>query len=241
MRIPRTIIVATMLVGLLAVAGHAEQMPAPGETSSQVPALFAFHDVIAPLWHDAWPNKNLAMMRELEPEVEKGVQAIKTAELPGILRDKQEAWTQGVTALAAAATKMKAALAAKEEQQALDAVEELHSRFEQLVRVIRPAMKELDAYHQVLYDIYHKLMPVKDLATLKPATEELVARCASLGAAPVPKRFASKEVELKKSFAALCDATAELKTVATGSDAAAATIAVEKVHTQYQATAALFE
>jgi hypothetical protein len=233
-------LVTAMLVGLTATLG-AEQIPAPGETTSQVPALFAFHDVIAPLWHEAWPNKNFVMMRELLPQVEQHVAAIQKAELPGILRDKQAAWQQGVEALAAAAGKMKSALAASEDQASLDAVEELHARFEQLVRVIRPAMKELDAYHVVLYDLYHKALPTKDLAKIDGLAGELVTRCQALGAAATPKRFAAKEVELKKGVALLCEATATLAALPADAPAATVEIAVERVHTQYQAVDGLFQ
>lgn len=230
----------TMLVGL-ATTLAAEPMPAPGETTSQVPALFAFHDVIAPLWHEAWPNKNLAMMRELLPQVEQHVAAIGKAELPGILRDKQAAWQKGVESLAVAAGKMKTALAASQDQASLDAVEELHARFEQLVRVIRPAMKELDAYHVVLYELYHKALPDKDLARVDGLAEELVTRCQALGAATTPKRFAARETELKKSFALLCEATGTLAALPPEAPFATVETAVERVHTQYQATEGLFQ
>jgi len=233
-------LVTAMLVGLTATLG-AEQIPAPGETTSQVPALFAFHDVIAPLWHEAWPNKNYAMMRELLPQVEGHVAAIQKAELPGILRDKQAAWQQGVEALATAAGKMKSSLAASEDQASLDAVEELHARFEQLVRVIRPAMKELDAYHVVLYDLYHKALPTKDLAKIDSLAGELVARCQALGATATPKRFAAKEEELKKGVALLCEVTATLAALPADAPAATVEIAVERVHTQYQAVDGVFQ
>ncbi|MGV8042366.1 MAG: hypothetical protein AB2L07_20750 [Thermoanaerobaculaceae bacterium] len=225
----------------LAVPAVAEQMPKPGETSSQVPELFAFHDVIAPLWHEAWPNKNLAMMRELLPQVEQHVAAIRKAELPGILRDKQDVWNKGVEALAAAASSMKAALAANEEKASLDAVEELHARFEGLVRVIRPAMKELDAYHVVLYDLYHKALPAKDVTKIDALANDLAARCGELQAAALPKRHAAREATLKPAFAALCATTAELQALPADAPFATAEQAVEKVHTQYQTVEGLFQ
>lgn len=241
MRDTRFVTIATaMLVGL-ATTLTAEQIPTPGETTSQVPALFAFHDVIAPLWHEAWPNKDFAMMRELLPQVEQHVAAIQKAELPGILRDKQAVWQKGVEALTAAAGKMKSALAASEEKASLDAVEELHARFEQLVRVIRPAMKELDAYHVVLYDLYHKALPTKDLPKIDSLAGELVTRCQALGAAATPKRFAAKEAELKKGFALLCEATATLAALPADAPFATTQTAVERVHTQYQAVDGMFQ
>ncbi|HPC81744.1 MAG TPA: hypothetical protein P5234_01340 [Thermoanaerobaculaceae bacterium] len=239
----RAFTLMTAVFVLVAAIGPAaaEQMPAPGETSSEVPALYAMHEVIHPLWHEAWPNKDLASMRELLPQVEQHVAAVQKAVLPGILRDKQESWTKGVEALAAAAAAMKTALAASDEKGSLDAVEELHARFEGLVRLIRPAMKELDAYHVVLYELYHKALPGKDAARIDTLADGLAARCAELRAAELPKRHAAKEAALRPAFASLCAATAELQALTAETPLAALEKAVEKVHTQYQAVEALFE
>ena len=35
------------------------------ETDSAVPELFAFHDVVYPLWHTAYPNKDYALFKQL--------------------------------------------------------------------------------------------------------------------------------------------------------------------------------
>ncbi len=211
------------------------------EVMADVPALDKFHDVIYPLWHDAWPNKNLGLMRELLPQIKADVAAVQGAELPGILRDKKAKWAEGVANLAAAAGKLEKALAANEEQAALDAAESLHSGYERLVRTIRPMMKELDAYHQVLYRIYHYDWPKRDFATLRGHAGELAKRCGELQAAAVPKWFAQKEPQLREGFAALSSATDELAQVAAGKDASAIGPAVEKVHTRYQACEKLFD
>ena len=211
------------------------------ETKAEVPALMEMHEVIYPLWHEAWPNKDVKMMNELLPQVQQHVAAVEKAELPGILRDKQAAWAEQVQALRATCTAYEKAAAAGDTQALLDAVEALHSRFEMMVRVIRPVMKELDAYHRVLYTVYHKILPEKKLAELPAAAAELASACSTLVAAPVPKRFAAREAELKTAFAALCQATAELQTAAAGADPAVTTAAVETVHTHYQATEKLFQ
>ncbi len=238
-----------ILVALVAPAALAIVMPASAQdhgaavadTKAEVPALMQLHEVIYPLWHTAWPAKDVAMMKELLPQVQQYVAAIEKAELPGILRDKQAAWGEQVKALRATVTAYEKAAAANETQPMLDAVEALHSRFEQMVRLIRPVMKELDSYHQVLYTVYHKLMPDKRLAEMPAAAAELSAACAALSGAAVPKRFAAKEAELKASFAELCTLTEALKAVAASGDADTVAAAVEKVHTQYQAAEKLFE
>jgi len=231
-------VVAATVVALSPALAQ-EHAEAIAETRAELPALMAMHEVIYPLWHEAWPNKDVKMMSELLPQVQQHVAAVEKAELPGILRDKKAAWAEQVAALRATCTAYEKAAAAADTQGLLDAVEALHSRFESMVRVIRPVMKELDAYHQVLYIVYHKVMPEKRLADLPAAAAQLASACATLAGAPIPKRFAARETELRASFAALCDATAALQSAA--ADPTAATAAVEAVHTRYQSAEKLFE
>jgi len=63
------------------------------------------HEVIMPLWHDAWPNKDVKAMAAMLPDIEKHVAAVDKAELPPILRDKKAAWTAGVYDLKHTATR----------------------------------------------------------------------------------------------------------------------------------------
>jgi hypothetical protein len=236
--VPLVLAFALVVPSLAPAQDHAQVI---SETRAEVPALSAMHEVIYPLWHEAWPNKDVKLMNELLPQVQQHVAAVEKAELPGILRDKQAAWAEQVKALRATCTAYEQAAAAGDTQALLDAVEALHARFESMVRVVRPVMKELDAYHQVLYTVYHKIIPEKRLAELPAAAGQLSSACSTLTAAPIPKRFASRETELKASFAALCLATADLQTAAAGADAALTAAAVETVHTRYQATEKLFE
>jgi len=229
---------ATLLLLALAAPALAEN---PAEVKAEVPALADFHEVIYPLWHTAWPAKDVAMFRELLPQVQEGVARIDKAKLPGILRDKLPAWQKGVAGLKESAAAYEMALAANEEQAVLDAAEQLHARYEGLVRVVRPPMKELDAYHQVLYRVFHHLWPGKKLDELRTAAGELATACGALVAAEMPRRYASREATVRPEMTALCAATDATVAALEGSDEAAIGAAVEKVHTQYQKVEKLFE
>lgn len=234
-----------LLVGvLLGLAGMAAEPPPAAhdaETSSEVPALAAFHEVIYPLWHEAWPNGDVGMIRELLPKVREHVRAVSSAELPGILRDRRGKWDAGVAALQQTLQRYEAAAAAGG-QPLLDAVEELHSGYEALVRVVRPPLKELDAFHVALYPIVHHLDAERDAPAIRDAAALLVDRCRPLAIATLPKRFVAKQAEARAAFEQLCARSQELR------DAAAAPggpkglrQAIEAVHDQYRAAARLFE
>lgn len=238
MRRPPVIAPILVLATMVAAPLFAEN---PAEIKAEVPALADFHDVIYPLWHEAWPNKDVALMKELLPQAREGVAAIEKVELPGILRDKQSAWAEGVAALRESLTAYERAAAGGDQQALLDAVEQLHARYEALVRTVRPPMKELDAYHQVLYQVFHKLMPAGDLDGLRPAADEMAVRCQALAAAPMPKRFASRETAVRPAMTELCAKTEALREALKGGDSAKVNAAVGEVHTQYQAVEKLFE
>ena len=62
------------------------------ELTATVPELRELHEVIYPLWHNAYPEKDYALIKELLPQAESLTAKLDAAKLPGILRDKQEAW-----------------------------------------------------------------------------------------------------------------------------------------------------
>jgi hypothetical protein len=215
--------------------------PGAAELRAEVPALDAFHEVIHPLWHTAWPDKDTEMMKDLLPDVQKHVIAVGEAELPGILRDKKAKWDEGLTNLRGTLEKYEQAAAADDKQGLIDAVEEIHSRFEFLYRLIRPVMKELDAYHVVLYQIYHYHMPNKQLDDLRQASGELVDACKVLSETEAPRWFAEKAEAFAQEVDVLCQKTDALKTATEGDDWGAIEESVETMHTQYQTVAGLFD
>ena len=77
-------------------SASAEKDKMTAETSSDVPELWEFHEVIYQIWHEAWPEKNTTLLRDLIPEIEAGFVKLEQATLPGILREKQKSWTQDI-------------------------------------------------------------------------------------------------------------------------------------------------
>ena len=237
----RSVCPLPFLFVLLACGSAAAGEPCASETEAKVPALYEFHDVIYPLWHTAWPDRNTAMMKELLPEVHRHVEAIRAAELPGILRHHQDAWNAEVERLDGIVASYDAAAQAEDATALADAVERIHAQFERMVRLIRPLMKEMDAYHVVLYRIYHYDLPEKDLEALRASSKDLAARCDELSRAEVPGRYADRREALAASFTSLCEATGALVETAGGDEWSTVAAAVETVHDRYREAEAVFE
>ena len=218
-----------------------EKTPAANETSAEVPALDAFHEVIRTIWHDAWPSKDTKALRSLLPEVRQGAKAVADATLPGILRDKRDAWSKGVKELNTSVEEYASACEGTDDQKLLDAAERLHARYEGLVRVIRPVMRELDAFHVVLYQLYHYDMPSDDLGAMRKTIERLREPMAALNAAGVPQRLKSKEKEFLDARAKLSTAVEQLASGAKKNDKKRVRDLIEEVHDRYQAAVAVCE
>lgn len=224
----------------------AEELPPPdagqpSETRADVPALHEFHTVIRTIWHEAWPNRDCATLRTLLPEVQEGADSVAHAELPGILRDKKAAWSEGVKELEATVAAYAAAAEGKEDQALLDAAERLHAQFERLVRIIRPALEELDAFHVVLYRIYHYDMHANDLVSIRASVAKLKEPMAALDRASLPKNREKLQEEFSAARKKLSAAVNRLVSVSRSDDLERVKQAIEEVHDRYQALAAVFD
>jgi NADH dehydrogenase/NADH:ubiquinone oxidoreductase subunit G len=208
---------------------------------AKVPALDAFHEVIYKIWHDAWPNKDASMLQKLLPDVEKGIAEVAGAKLPGILREKKAAWDENVKKLQAISSDYKAAATSKDDPKLLAAAEKLHSQYEAMVRVIRPALKELDDFHAVLYMIYHYYMPEKKSDKIKSSSAELKVKMAALNAAMLPERLKKIEETYTAARAKLSKSVDELEAALPSNNEAKIKQAIELVHTNYEMLNQLFE
>ena len=230
-------ILLAILTAPLALFSQTEE-----EIKAEVPELKAFHSVIYKLWHNAWPEKDIAMMAELIPDIEKGVEKVQKAQLPGILRDKKPKWEEGIKGLTETVKEYKAAIASKDTQKILDAGEKLHAQFEGMVRLIRPVLKEVDEFHKVLYPLYHYYMPEYKREKIIESAVEMEAKMDSLMAAELPERHRAKGKDFNRRVQQLSVAVKYFVKVAKEiDDEETVTNAIKDLHTKYQALEHVFD
>lgn len=212
------------------------------EMQSQIPELKDFHTVIFKLWHEAWPDKNLPLMKDLVAGIDSHLVKIQKVELPGILRDKKGKWDEGVKSLTETAAEFRMAAAASDTQKVLDAAEKVHSGYERLVRTIRPVMKEVDEFHQALYPLYHYYMPKYEKDKIKSSAAELAAKMEPLMKAELPERLKEKYKAFQLSRAQLDKSVKFLQKVANEIDDEKTVVdAVKKMHSDYQSLEKVFD
>jgi hypothetical protein len=224
----------------VALTQHEENAQA-AETTARVPALDNFHTPIYKLWHTAWPKKDTAMMAALVPEIDKGIAAVAQAELPGILRDKKAVWQENVKLLQAVGVEYREAMAGSVLQPKLNAAEKLHAQYEKLVRIVRPVMKEIEAFHSVLYMLYHYYLPENAMDKITSSGKDLRARMDSLNSATLPDRLKNKEEAFVAARATLSASVDGVNAAVTTNDEKKIKQAINTMHSDYEKLGKVFE
>jgi len=214
----------------------------PDETSGKVPELDAFHKPIYELWHTAWPSKDIAVLKKLLPDVEKAYAALSTAKLPGILREKKGKWDEKLQVLAQSMKEYRDAVQKNDSEGILKATEAVHMNYEQMVRLVRPAVKELDAFHQVLYMLHHYYMPEYKKAEIAASADSLAQRMVALNGAALPKRLEAKSEQFQKSRKNLDEAVRLFSEAVKGKKGKEELVKLESaVHARYEVLEKTFE
>ncbi len=221
-------------------AQDSKESPAD-ETTAQVPVLTDFHEVIFKIWHTAWPEKNVAMLAELLPEVRNFSDSLVKVQLPGILRDKETLWNENTAKLREIVSSYEKAAAPVDSQNLLAAAEQLHAQYEKLVRVIRPALKELESFHQVLYMLYHHYLPQNDQEKIVSSVKALKEKMEALDKATLPDRLKKKEAAFLEARTKLSQSVGSLDPGMAAKDQGEFASQVEAMHTDYQALEKVFE
>lgn len=213
----------------------------PQETESVVPELEEFHEIIYPIWHTAYPEKDIAALKGFVPEIDRLAGRIYGAALPGILRDKEPKWRAGVAEFRASVEAYAAAARGTDDQALLDAAEALHARYEMLVRSIRPVLEEMDEFHKALYVAYHKALPGGKFDEIRAASPDLEAKARAVAEAKLSKRMEPRTERFRTAAADLSAAAASLVAASAGRDDALVEKAVLALHEAYVALEKVFD
>ena len=212
------------------------------EINTSVPELKEFHTVIYELWHNAWPNRDVELLKNILPEIEEGFNNVKMAKLPGILREKKDAWENNITIFEKFIEEYKSAVESNDSVALLNAAEKIHSQYEVLVRVIKPVLKEITSFHQSLYMLYHYYTPEYNYEMIKKTVGELSEKMTALNKATLPERMKNKNDEFDTARTELDKSVKKLKSaVKSKKDKEKIINAVETMHTKYQALEAVFD
>jgi hypothetical protein len=215
----------------------------PAEITSSVPELSDFHEIIYPMWHEAYPSKDYEALKGYVPQIKTSIELINNAKLPGILRDRETEWKEQLDELNLAGQNYYDAVNKNDNEALLKAAENLHSAYERMVRVIRPVLKEIDDFHQSLYVIYHKLYPDGKYDEIAGMTGELVTRVEAIMNYPkdrLKQRLGDNIDKYDSAAKQLYSSILALKEALDGNDPNKKNDAVESMHRAYQELEGVF-
>ncbi len=235
MKLHRIGVIALVLFAAAAVPALAQ------ETEGTVPEISAFHEVIYPIWHTAFPEKDIAMLKSLVPQVNELADKVFAAKLPGILRDKQAKYDAGLAEFRASVEAYNAAAKGSDDKAMLDAAEALHAKYEKLVRTLQPVLKEMEDFHKVLYVVYHTDLPAKNWEAVRAAAPDLKAKAEAVTAAKLSARLQPKAEAFAKASGELVKAATVLAGLGPEANGEAVEQAVQKLHGRYQELEKIFD
>lgn len=230
-----------VVLAILSLAGAAAAQDMKSETSGEIPALSAFHEVIYPIWHTAYPSKDYAALRGFVSQINELAAQIYAIKLPAILHEKTAKWNEALAQFKAAVEAYDKAAAGKDDAALLNAAEALHAKYEGLVRAIRPVLAEMEVFHQALYVVYHRYAPEKQYDKIRGASADLLAKAEAVAKAQLPKSRETKAEAFKKAAAELVDAAGALDAAGKNHDHEGMEKGVDVLHAKYQALEKLFE
>jgi hypothetical protein len=211
------------------------------EVNTSVPELSDFHEIIYPIWHTYYPAKDFAGLRSMLNDVNTGAEKIYSAQLPGFYQDKLAKWKNGVEVFKKTVDDFNAAVKGTDDELLLKSAEELHSKYEMLVRLLHPVPKQVEYFHLLLYVIYHDYLPNEKWSELKSVVLDLKTRADSIMNSRISKRIEPKKEQFYTAAKELIASCVSLIEVCNGNDPKAIRNATELMHSKYQAVEKIFD
>ena len=108
------------------------------------------------------------------------------------------------------------------------------------MRIIRPPLEEIDAFHAVLYMLVHHYLPKSDSANVRKSAAELTEKMATLNRVELPERLLGRDRDFQAARGLLSKTVAALDAAVRTRNETEIKEAVEAVHSAYQALEKVF-
>ncbi len=192
-------------------------------------------------WHTAYPDKDYQAIRDAVPAFKEKMEVVNKAELPGFFREKKEDFEKKREALSIAVKELDEKAKGNDNEALLNATENLHTAYEQLVRVFAPRVKELENFHLVLYPLWHEALPKKDFKAIIACAPTLQEKMDTLMKVDFPEKFKENVPQFIEKRKALKDSVDELVKACNKKDNKKIEEKLDKMHTAYMELDGVFE
>jgi hypothetical protein len=218
-----------------------EQAPVAEMKRPPVEGLREFHEVLFPVWHEFLPNGDYESIRKAVPEFKKSMEIVMKAELPLYYQHVKDDYEKKREKLALSIERLDSVAQTKDDEKLAEAVENMHSAFEQMARTLAPRMKEIGDFHLVLYPLWHAAMPNKDYQAIKASIPSLENKMDALMKAQIPEEFADIEPQIIEKREALRESVEDLANVCRKNKDNEIMDKLTQMHESYRALDGVFE
>lgn len=210
----RIAIVLVGLLGMLAVSALGQMCPAERAAEHGMDPFAAFHKVVAPVWHEAWPNKDYETLIAAGPKFKEAFEAI-AAMKPEVTNEKRLARFEELRTEFGKYVNAYADAAAKGDKEAVyEVTPDLHEYFEltasSLLPVHYPLIEGIIMTKNMILETH---MPADNRDGIIGSTETLVIKLDSFDSKDIPEELAESADQITADIQQLKETAVTMQAV----------------------------
>jgi hypothetical protein len=199
-----------------------------------IPELQEMHEVIYPMWHKAYPQKDTELLKALYPQLIEHYHQIEKVEIPKEYQDRQHQWSRMLAKMNTSLNDYEQAMSENNKEALLSAARQVHDAYEGLAKVVNPPLPEIDEFHKVLYNVYHIYLPEDRWDDIKASIPKFESTLADINQVELPQWMSDKKDAFDKARQDLTIAVENLAKLKDSNDHSSIKDAVLKVHDAYE-------
>jgi len=201
---------AVLLVPMLVSA----QSTCPADRAGQqgFSPFEAFHHIMAPAWHQAWPEKDYAALLAVGPQFEESFVAIAALKPEFTNESRREQFTVNRGEFGTLVKKYADAAKAGDKETVYALMPNLHDAFEQTASALLPVhYPQFEGMVLTVNMILETHLPADNTEGIIGSTETLVTKLDALTEATLPEELRGQEKDIVVSFDAMRTVAAKMK------------------------------
>ena len=216
-------IITGLVLGLVSVAAAGSgECPAEKATARGFDPIGAFHEVVAQVWHQAYPDKDFTTLMAAAPRFETALAAVMQMQPAIGNRARKERFEKARAELAAMVQAYAAAAAADDRDSVYALVPPLHEAFEQTASALVPGKwTQIDGMAVTTRIVLESHLPEKNWKALTACGETLAMQAGALDEKCIPEALMPYKAELLKEFERIRGIVAEYRECCERKDAEA--------------------
>ncbi len=207
----------------------------------RIEGIKQFHDLLAPIWHTTLPDSDFQSIKEVAPEMKKAYQKIVAAEIPPYYQHVKDDFILERDQLGLAVQELDTVAETGADLFIPEAIDDVHSAFEEMIRVLSPRTKEVEDFHLVLYPLWHVALPKSDWLTIKTQIPIMRKEMDTLMTTPIPQWLGGKELRVVETREALDKVVDELVEACKTDDSNLIKKRLKVVHSRFRTLDEVFD